>query len=691
MLVVLLALFQIPMLDSLNVRTVGRWPFGSATMLIPVAESIVYVSSGSGWYVLDVNNPSNIIKLDSFTSPGAAGVGFSISETLLLVSEFKAGLTLYNIARLDSPQFVCSFLTPDIPRECELRDGYAYVACFEAGLRIIDYHDPYKPVEIGFCPLPSTAYGVKVKDTFAYVTDWMGGFRVINIANPRHPFEVFAHQRLRPAWYLTVKDSLAIIAWDNDGLRIWNISNPTSPYEICSIPGFYSGVRIVHDTIALADGDNRLNIFNIANPTQPVTIASFSGTFPVVLENRCYGYIGEDTIAILDITNPANPILLGTFAGFYKNTDGICTSGNYVFTATRGQGLRIYDITNRQNPLPVGQFGDSFGLRVEDIEIADSLAYLACYGTPGLRIVNVSDPRHPVGVSGFDSVYSATGICYKDSLVFVAARDLWIVDVKNPYSPRKVAKIPRRGRWMPINNCAVSGNLLITAEMYGVRVFDISDPANPRFLGGCDTVLEVHGVVVNLPYAFLSGAYGLLVFDLSDPINPRWVTYYQTDGYGWDIALDGNLAYVATEFYGVQVFDVSNPVAPRPAGYYITPIFAFRICVSGGLAYVADSDGWLILQYYGQGVEERREGLFTSDKIQVVYENATKTLRVKLFSSKERIKALEIFNTAGITVSKVKASSTEVKITPFTVAAGVYFIKLSTGSTIYNAKFTIYQ
>lgn len=226
------------MRDSSNIRMIGGWPFGRIKTIIPVSDSIIYLNGACAGYIMKVSDPRAITKIDSFSSGLWFSVPhqFSIVDTLLLGSESKAGLTLYNIKQETEPTVISNYLTPDFPVGCVFIPPYAYVACYEAGLRIIDYSNPYQPVEIGVLSLPFTTYDVKVRDSFAYVVNWLGGFNVIDISDPVHPVLIFNHHLSRPALSIAIQDTIALIAWHNSGLRIWNIANPRQPFEVCSIP-----------------------------------------------------------------------------------------------------------------------------------------------------------------------------------------------------------------------------------------------------------------------------------------------------------------------------------------------------------------------------------------------------------------------------------------------------------------------
>jgi hypothetical protein len=93
------------------------------------------------------------------------------------------------------------------------------------------------------------------------------------------------------------------------------------------------------------------------------------------------------------------------------------------------------------------------------------------------------------------------------------------------------------------------------------------------------------------------------VVDVSDPANPRVVGGQDTPGHAWDVALavgspaGHTYAYVADEFDGLRIIDVSDPLRPVEAGSFDVPgpwEFFHGVALAAGdpaghtYAYVAD-------------------------------------------------------------------------------------------------------
>jgi len=59
---------------------------------------------------------------------------------------------------------------------------------------------------------------------------------------------------------------------------------------------------------------------------------------------------------------------------------------------------------------------------------------------------------------------------------------------------------------------------------------------------------------------------GLQVIDVSNPANPVWLGTYNTSGFAYGVAVAGTVAYVAEHRVGVEAIDVTNPSQPVRLG-----------------------------------------------------------------------------------------------------------------------------
>jgi len=87
-----------------------------------------------------------------------------------------------------------------------------------------------------------------------------------------------------------------------------------------------------------------------------------------------------------------------------------------------------------------------------------------------------------------------------------------------------------------------------------VGVAAAQDSLNCRLVGHCNTPDYAYDVAVAGSYAYVAdGVAGLRVIDVSDPANPQERGYCHTADYALGVAVAGNYAYVADEAAGLQI------------------------------------------------------------------------------------------------------------------------------------------
>jgi uncharacterized repeat protein (TIGR01451 family) len=162
------------------------------------------------------------------------------------------------------------------------------------------------------------------------------------------------------------------------------------------------------------------------------------------------------------------------------------------------------------------------------------------------------------------------------------AYGLRIVDVSDPANPFVVNPVfsgtDNMGVTLSGRGVYVSGSYAyVSTDAYGLRIVDVSDPANPFVVNpvfsGTDNMgltLSGRGVFVSDPYAYvITYNNGLRIVDVSDPAHPIVVNHTYTapnDMYttqtGNGIYASGGLVYIVSDDYGLRIVDVSDPALP---------------------------------------------------------------------------------------------------------------------------------
>lgn len=182
-------------------------------------------------------------------------------------------------------------------------------------------------------------------------------------------------------------------------------------------------------------------------------------------------------------------------------------------------------------------------------------------------------------------VYVTKDHAYVVSVDGVRSRGgLTVFDVSNPdEAPRKVKELsgPADSGDSYWNGVWAKGDALyVGSATTGVRVYDISNPADPRFvrtLPGLE-VLNVHTVFVrgDLLVAMDVRNDAVQLYDVAvDPLNPVLQTRYQAPGvaaepggYPHDSFVFEDRLYTFHWASGLQISDISDPSNPKHLGAY---------------------------------------------------------------------------------------------------------------------------
>src|SRR5207247_335827 len=97
------------------------------------------------------------------------------------------------------------------------------------------------------------------------------------------------------------------------------------------------------------------------------------------------------------------------------------------------------------------------------------------------------------------------------------------------------------------------------------------------------------GIAVSGDYAYLAACRrGLRVVNISNPKEPKEVGGCRIQGDAKDVVVAGGYAFVAAQEGGLRVFDLARPASPKDVGLCRTRGHALAVIVVGKLAYVAD-------------------------------------------------------------------------------------------------------
>ena len=116
----------------------------------------------------------------------------------------------------------------------------------------------------------------------------------------------------------------------------------------------------------------------------------------------------------------------------------------------------------------------------------------------------------------------------------------------------------------PTMAARVAAGTLYSIGRGKLRVFDISNPADPKPLGALDGLGATRQIEVQNQVAYITSREdGVFIVGVANPGKPRLLCHYDSIEVATGIDVSGDVMFVACRLYGVELVDVSDPEKPR--------------------------------------------------------------------------------------------------------------------------------
>lgn len=343
-------------------------------------------------------------------------------------------------------------------------------------------------------------------------------------------------------------------------------------------------IVIVAPYAYVAEGRGAFEVVDIADPSSPVIVGSVEtpggtkgGWAVAVKDGHAYVADGPAGLQVIDISNPGSPKLVGG-VDTPGSALGIAVTGDYAYVAD-GDDVQIVDISVPAQPVIVAE---TDSLRAVKIELFANYALVA--GGVEAHILDLSDLIAPTLVGSVGPVWGAQDVDIVGGYAYISGYDFYIVDVTSPSQPRIVATL----ELFDPGGIAVDGDHAFVANRAEISAYDISDPAQPRWVASTRTLGfgRHYGAAVRGQHAYFVGNDGLVVVDISNPVAPPLLGQVSTPGHAQEVDVANGLVYVADREGGLLVVDVSDPTTPIIVGQQPGDFVA--VAVRGTIAWVAE-------------------------------------------------------------------------------------------------------
>ncbi len=563
------------------------------------------------------------------------------------------GVNIVDISNPALPQLLGRVRTPGVALRLAVDSPYVYVA-ERFGLSVVNFTSPTAPTVVNFTPIGRVVGDIVLRNNVAFLatTSTIEAYDVSNPTSPSYLSSLFLdsaslgiHIQKHPALpilYCAANTS-------SRTLYVVNVANPSAMQITATqdLPGggtVYSPPMVEGNRLYVAH-TLRLVAFNISTPAQPAFVYSIlpSGSqsmYSAAMQDTFYYHTHwQRGWWVSSVADSLNPRVLRS----YQSPDtfgvdfGISTvQGRYLYLANEGRtnvdkgwSVRIIDVLNPMNAQVVGiaqSPSEGYGVahcilqrgnRKYALVVQNNSrrSYSGSWTYGGLlRIVDVTDPHNPTMISTTDFSGTPIAVASKDSIAVVR---VWLPgQIPNFDQRMHVFAIANLAAPLQTQDIVLTPSSLVSTAPSVVRFFEdrlyVLDKqslsvyrVNPDFTvtllgsGGVPNANPLLGIQVRRIgtslFAYLAAGGGtsvggFLIFNVTNPSGMFLWSAFDTPGVSWDVALQGNYAYVADGAGGVWIFDISNNVA-QPLTNISLSGEARVVAIANNLLYVLNVQG----------------------------------------------------------------------------------------------------
>lgn len=489
-----------------------------------------FLATSTGLSILDVSNPSAPTSIIDFEPQSTDPFDEDVYYQGLFLSDTESHLLMAGAGGFE-PSFSYELIGYDDPipegfevvnYAADIQNGLMRVGMVEpgygtlkGGLQIIDVSDISNPLDVGTYTDPHDAIAfnsVDVIGSTAYVVDRLMGLRTFDVSVPASPgLTGVGHCSGEVDDVYVHEDHAFVVQNLGGGFAVVDIADEANPQRLSY---YHTGL-------------------------EPWEIIGYQDQYIYMGSGRpgsCWG------LEVVDVSAPSNPLFHARYPMENWILGEAIIEGNYLYAA----GGYVYDLSDPAHPVLSGNMHNesqlAWGVGIlkagPQVYLAKSRWPSGEYGLASFMIVDVSD------IAGLGPVM--IGAC------------------ATPQMPDCGS-----GQCIAVDPNTIFETVYISLGSSGIGVIDVTDPANPVYVGAITEDVEGHplGDVCSFAivgdYLYISGYYSsgaLTEYDISAGVeNLELVSQVPNTFYGWSTQVQDGFAY-RTRLNGLDLVEVPNAI-----------------------------------------------------------------------------------------------------------------------------------
>ncbi len=660
-----------------------------------------FASTGYGFKIFNVTDPADPQEIAHVPTEGLC-IGVTAVGEVLYVCDYGSGLLSYDISDINAPEFLDALPIEGHIRSAYPNGDYLYVCAEEYGVQIVEASNPADLQLVNTVFTGGETYQVVILGDWMYVTLGVAGLGVYDISDPVNPVFTLIWNttggKTLGSYIFPSGDLLAVADYTN-GVHLlslapfpwiptWTATATMPPYAATTVTGGYGygvGAFSSQGIQSFSLTGTQLDYFEVGE--------NLNSVFSV--DNYLYALEAEIGLKIINCDSPLNLYQESELLN-YGQTWAVRVYNDVAYVANMLAGLTVLDVTDVENPVYIESNPTGYWAKDVFISPDGEYCYVADFST-GVNVFSLADPLHPQLLNVVPTVpdSGAHAFEYRDGYLYLAVHSsgLNVFDLADPENPDLV--FASQDSILFFREIAISEdgqNLYACAPLTGVLVYSIISP---------DSIVHeltlnfdnAYDIAINGDYAYVAdwdnGLYALDITNFAyvfkvDSLPPQ-------DGFSGVSVIDENHLAAADWTAGLALVDISDPYNLSEIDRIQTPGYAQNASTPDGQQlFLADTYDLLILDLYSTGIKDGGQEAFLPDQaalLNLAYPNPFNSSTRLSFALRApgQVK-LTIYDAAGREVAvpvnaHCSQGTHEIQFTPDDLASGIYFAHLDAGGT----------